>query len=114
MRVVAVIGGSALLARGRAPTVENRRAGVRAAARALAPLALRHELVVIGHGSGPAAAELPHDLLEAATPGPTGHLLQQDLGNELPAGARVATILTLVEVGDDGAAGQAMPKRVLG
>ena len=52
MRVVVALGGNALLQRGQPLTAENQRANARIACRALAPLALEHELV-ISHGNGP-------------------------------------------------------------
>ena len=52
MRVVAALGGNALLRRGEALTAENQRENARAACKALAPVALEHELVV-SHGNGP-------------------------------------------------------------
>jgi len=52
MRVVAALGGNALLRRGQALTAENQRENARAACKALAPVARDHELV-ISHGNGP-------------------------------------------------------------
>ena len=113
MRVVAALGGNALLRRGQALTAENQRANARIACRALAPLALAHELVV-SHGNGPQVGLLalqgaaytpvevyPLDLLGAQTEGMIGYLLQQELGNELPPEKRLATLLTQIEVDPD-------------
>ena len=52
MRVVVALGGNALLRRGEPLTAENQRANARVACKALAPVALEHELV-ISHGNGP-------------------------------------------------------------
>jgi carbamate kinase len=118
MRVVVALGGNALLRRGQALTAENQRANARAACRALAPLALEHELVV-AHGNGPQVGLLalqgaaytavdtyPLDVLGAQTEGMIGYLIQQELGNELPYETRIASLLTLVEVdGSDPAFG---------
>ena len=52
MRIVVALGGNALLRRGQPLTAENQRDNARAACKALAPLALEHELV-ISHGNGP-------------------------------------------------------------
>ena len=110
MRVVVALGGNALLRRGEPLTAENQRANARVACKALAPVALEHELV-ISHGNGPqvgllalqgsAYAEVdpyPLDLLGAQTEGMIGYLIQQELGNELPQEKRLASLLTLIEV----------------
>jgi len=114
MRVVAALGGNALLKRGEPLTAENQRANARTACEALAPVALEHELV-ISHGNGPqvgllalmgsaytAVEEYPLDLLGAQTEGMIGYLIEQELGNLLPADRPLATLLTMIEVdGDD-------------
>jgi carbamate kinase len=110
VRVVVALGGNALLRRGEPLTAENQRANARVACKALAPLALEHELVV-SHGNGPQVGLLalqgsaytevdpyPLDLLGAQTEGMIGYLIQQELGNELPFEKRLASLLTLVEV----------------
>jgi carbamate kinase len=113
MRVVAALGGNALLRRGEALTAENQRANARAACKALAPVALEHELV-ISHGNGPQVGLLalqgsaytevdtyPLDVLDAQTQGMIGYIIQQELGNELPFERHLATILTMIEVDAD-------------
>ena len=113
MRIVVALGGNALLRRGQPLTAENQRANARAACKALAPVALEHELV-ISHGNGPQVGLLalqgsaytevepyPLDLLGAQTEGMIGYLIQQELGNELPFEKRLASLLTLVEVDRD-------------
>jgi carbamate kinase len=110
MRVVVALGGNALLQRGQPLTAENQRANARTACRALAPVALEHELVV-SHGNGPQVGLLalqgaaygkvetyPLDLLGAQTDGMIGYLIQQELGNELPFERPLATLLTMIEV----------------
>ena len=110
MRVVAALGGNALLRRGEPLTADNQRANARVACQALAPIALEHELV-ISHGNGPqvgllalqgsaytAVEPYPLDLLGAQTEGMIGYLIQQELGNELPFEKRLASLLTLIEV----------------
>ena len=110
MRVVAALGGNALLRRGEPLTADNQRASARVACQALAPIALEHELV-ISHGNGPqvgllalqgsaytAVEPYPLDLLGAQTEGMIGYLIQQELGNELPFEKRLASLLTLIEV----------------
>jgi carbamate kinase len=113
VRVVAALGGNALLRRGQPMTAENQRANARVACKALAPVALDHELV-ISHGNGPQVGLLalqgsaytevepyPLDLLGAQTEGMIGYLIQQELGNELPFEKRLASLLTLIEVDRD-------------
>ena len=113
MRVVVALGGNALLRRGQPLTAENQRENARAACKALAPLALGHELV-ISHGNGPQVGLLalqgsaytevepyPLDVLGSQTEGMIGYILQQELGNELPLETRLASLLTLVEVDAD-------------
>ena len=110
MRVVVALGGNALLRRGEPLSAENQRANARVACKALAPVALEHELV-ISHGNGPQVGLLalmgsaytevdpyPLDLLGAQTEGMIGYLIQQELGNELPFEKRLASLLTLIEV----------------
>jgi carbamate kinase len=108
--VVVALGGNALLRRGEPMTIENQRHNIRVAARALAPVALEHRLV-IGHGNGPqvgllalqaaafgSAGPYPLDVLGAETEGMIGYLIEQELGNLLPPARPVATLLTMVEV----------------
>jgi carbamate kinase len=110
MRIVAALGGNALLRRGQPMTAENQRDNVRVAARALLPIALEHDLVLT-HGNGPQVGLLalqnaayrpdetyPLDVLDAETEGMIGYLLEQELGNLLPAGRPMATILTRIAV----------------
>ncbi|MDP2349573.1 MAG: carbamate kinase [Chloroflexota bacterium] len=110
MRVVAALGGNALLRRGQPLTAENQRANVAVAARALLPIAQEHDLILT-HGSGPQvgllalqnAAHHPEelyllDVLDAETEGMIGYLLEQEVGNLLPPGRPMATLLTRIEV----------------
>ena len=104
------LGGNALLKRGEPMTAEVQRANVRTAATALAPVAEHHQLV-LSHGNGPQVGLLalqaaafkeveayPLDLLGAQTEGMIGYLIEQELGNLLPAEVPFATILTMIEV----------------
>src|SRR4249919_2004854 len=110
MRVVVALGGNALLKRHQPLTAENQRENVRIACEALAPVAAEHELV-ISHGNGPqvgllalqgsaysAVETYPLDVLDAQTEGMIGYLIEQELGNVLPAEVPFATILTMIEV----------------
>src|SRR5215211_4393656 len=110
MRVVVALGGNALLRRGEALSADNQRRNAREACKALAPVALEHELV-ISHGNGPQVGLLalqgsaytavdtyPLDVLGAQTEGMIGYMLEQELGNELPFERHLATLLTMIEV----------------
>lgn len=109
MRVVAALGGNALLRRGEAAEAETQRQNLVRAGKALAELALQHELVVT-HGNGPQVGLLalqseayrsvrpyPFDVLVAESEGMVGYLLDQTLGNLLPD-QPIATLLTQVVV----------------
>lgn len=114
MRIVVALGGNALLRRGEPMTASAQRANVRRAARALAPIANAHDLVVT-HGNGPQVGLLalqavafsetgeptPLDVLGAETMGMIGYVIEQELGNVLPFEKPLATILTMVEVDPD-------------
>lgn len=113
MRVVVALGGNALLRRGEPLSAENQRENVARACRALAPVALAHELVV-AHGNGPQVGLLalqgaaytkvdtyPLDVLDAETQGMIGYLIMQELGNQLPVKTPLSTLLTMIEVDPD-------------
>jgi len=113
MRVLVALGGNALLKRGEPMTAEAQRANIRVAAAALAPIAEQHELV-ISHGNGPQVGLLalqasayteveayPLDVLGAETEGMIGYMIEQELGNLLPADTPLATLLTMIEVAQD-------------
>src|SRR4051812_33282711 len=110
MRIVVALGGNALLRRGEPMTAEAQRANVKIATQALAPIALKHELVV-SHGNGPQVGLLalqgaayhdveayPLDVLGAQTEGMIGYMIEQELGNLLPFEVPFATVLTMIEV----------------
>jgi carbamate kinase len=114
VRIVAALGGNALLRRGQKPDADAQQANVRRAVDALAPLAGDHELVVT-HGNGPQVGVLalqsasdprlstpyPFDVLGAQTQGMIGYWLLQAMQNKL-RGRRVAAIInqTLVAAND--------------
>jgi carbamate kinase len=113
MRIVVALGGNALLKRGQPMTAEVQRANVRVAAKAIAPLAAAHQ-IVISHGNGPQVGLLalqgaaykpdeafPLDVLGAETEGMIGYMIEQELGNLLPFEVPFATVLTMVEVDPD-------------
>ena len=110
MRIVVALGGNALQRRGEPMTVEGQRHNVAVACKSLAPVAEEHELVV-SHGNGPQVGMLalqaaaydevsayPFDVLGAQTEGMIGYLIEQELGNLLPAEKPLATILTMTMV----------------
>lgn len=94
MRILVALGGNALLERGDKPDAAIQRRHVRRAARAVAPLAREHELIVC-HGNGPQVGLLalqseadaalsrpyPLDVLGAQTQGMIGYWLVQELRN---------------------------------
>jgi carbamate kinase len=114
VRIVAALGGNALLRRGEKPDAAVQATNVQRAVAALAPLAHEHELVLT-HGNGPQVGVLalqsasdphlttpyPFDVLGAQTQGMIGYWLLQSLQNELP-GRQVAAIInqTLVSAVD--------------
>lgn len=113
MLVVVALGGNALLKRGEPMTAEVQRSNVKTAARSLAPVAEKHQLV-LSHGNGPQVGLLalqgaayeeveayPLDVLGAQTEGMIGYMIEQELGNLLPFEVPFATILTMVEVDAD-------------
>ena len=113
MRIVVALGGNALLKRGEPMNADVQRANVKIAAQALAPVAVKHQLV-ISHGNGPqvgllalqgaayrAVEAYPLDVLGAETEGMIGYMIEQELGNLLPFEVPFATLLTMVEVNAD-------------
>jgi len=97
MRIVAALGGNALLERGEPPDSDVQEARVAAAAGSLARLAREHQLI-ISHGNGPQVGMLaiesaadpalshpyPFDTLGAQTQGMIGYWLVQAMQNVLP------------------------------
>ncbi|UGQ12443.1 carbamate kinase [Yinghuangia sp. ASG 101] len=114
MRVVAALGGNAMLKRGDKPDAAVQLGNIHAAVEALAPVAAEHELVVT-HGNGPQVGLLalqsaadkslttpyPFDVLGAETQGMIGYWLLQSLQNALP-GRQVCALInqTLVSAAD--------------
>ena len=109
MRVVAALGGNALLPRGDPMQPDRQRQSLAMAATALAEMAREHALVVT-HGNGPQVGWLalragamgggepfPLDVLGAESEAMIGYPLEQELGNRLP-GRDCATLLTQVIV----------------
>ncbi|HEY7431131.1 MAG TPA: carbamate kinase [Streptosporangiaceae bacterium] len=110
MRIVIALGGNALLRRSDPMTTEVQRKNISTAARAIAPLAGAHSIVIV-HGNGPqvgllslqaesyqGAEPYPLDVLDAGTQGMIGYLIQQELRGLLPPERQVATLLTMIVV----------------
>jgi carbamate kinase len=118
VKIVAALGGNALLERGEKPDSEVQERHVSVAAAALAPLARGHDLLIT-HGNGPQVGMLalesaldpalshpyPFDVLGAQTQGMIGYWLARELRAEVP-GKQVGCLIcqTLVR-GDDPAFG---------
>lgn len=110
MRVVVALGGNALLQRGQALNAENQRGNIRVAARQLAAVHEKHQLI-IAHGNGPQVGLLalmeaaynavdpyPLDVLGAETVGMIGYMIEQELGNAIPLEDHIVTVLTQIRV----------------
>lgn len=115
MRIVAALGGNALLRRDEPMTAETQRGNVRRAVTALAPLLSAGHQLVITHGNGPQVGLLalqadagpedgqyPLDILGAESEGMIGYLIELELRNSAHSGHQFATLLTqvLVDSGD--------------
>jgi carbamate kinase len=113
VRIVIALGGNALIRRSDPMTTEVQRKNIEIAARAIAPLAGEHSIVVV-HGNGPqvgllslqaeaytGAEPYPLDVLDAGTQGMIGYLIQQELRSLLPLERQVTTLLTMILVDPD-------------
>ena len=141
MKIVAALGGNALLLRGEKMTAEAQRANIRKAVRSLAGLIAQGHDVIITHGNGPqvglialqsaagpAESVFPLDVLGAESEGMIGYLIEQEMRNALPESGMVATSTALIvcirfsawsktiEAGDSKTSSvtsmQSMPKRL--
>ena len=113
MRIIAALGGNALLERGEPPESDIQEGHVIKAVQALAPLAAEHELVIT-HGNGPQVGMLalesaqdraisrpyPFDVLGAQTQGMIGYWLLQALQNAVP-GRSAACLISRTLVDED-------------
>jgi len=114
VKLVAALGGNALLQRGEPPESAIQEAHVVKAVEALAPLARDHELVLT-HGNGPQVGLLalesahdpalsrpyPLDVLGAQTQGMIGYWLVQALLNALPGRTAACVISRTLVRADD-------------
>jgi carbamate kinase len=125
MRLVIALGGNALIRRGERPDADTQQERTRALARALAPVASQHE-VVLCHGNGPqvgvlaleSAADLqltrpfPLDTLVAETQGMIGYWLARGLRSEGSARPPIAMVTETLVARDDPAFG--IPTKFIG
>jgi carbamate kinase len=113
VRIVIALGGNALLKRGEPLEAALQLENVRRAARALAPVARRHQ-VIVTHGNGPQVGLLalqseayagtrpyPLDVLGAETQGMIGYMIEDELREALGDEREVAALLTQVVVDED-------------
>lgn len=116
MRIVAALGGNALLKRGEPLSAAAQQVNIAHAAAQLAALVKAGHSLVLTHGNGPQVGLLalqaeagppvsaqPLDDLDAESEGWIGYALEQELANALPQ-AEIATLLTRIEVKPDDAA----------
>ena len=125
MRIVAALGGNALLERGETPDAEIQERHILRAVEALAPLSKAHDLVIT-HGNGPQVGLLalesdadpaltrayPLDALGAQTQGMIGYWLAQALRNAVPDRSFAAVVCQTVVNRDDPAF--ALPSKFVG
>jgi carbamate kinase len=114
MRVVAALGGNALLERGESPDADIQETHVADAVTALAPLIREHQ-VIITHGNGPQVGVLalesardpalshpyPFDVLGAQTQGMIGYWITQALSEVVPGRQAVCVICRTIVRADD-------------
>ncbi len=114
MRIVAALGGNALLKRGEPLSAAAQQQNVVQAAKQLAALVAAGHSLIVTHGNGPQvgllalqaeagppASAQPLDDLDAESEGWIGYVLEQELANALPPGTEIATLLTRIEVKAD-------------
>lgn len=111
---VIAIGGNALITDKQHQDVASQVSAIEETCRHIADMIERGWNVIVTHGNGPqvgllalqassfdAESAYPFDVLGAATEGIIGYLIEQELGNVVPADKHVITVLTQVEVAPD-------------
>lgn len=111
MRIVAALGGNALLKRGETLSAAAQHENVMLAAAQLAAIVQAGHSLIVTHGNGPQvgllalqaeagppASAQPLDDLDAESEGWIGYALEQELANALPVGTEIATLLTRIAV----------------
>jgi len=114
MMIVAAIGGNAVMERAGEATVKHQVDNIQRAVGALVQLIDMGHQLVITHGNGPQVGRLaqqaaacreesnsPLDVLVAQTQGEIGYQMELALQNALGSRAKVATLLTQVEVSNN-------------
>jgi carbamate kinase len=113
MRVVAALGGNALLRRHEIMSESSMRKNICSAVNALVPIARMHQLIITyGNGpqigiialqneAGPEEGRNPLDVLGAQSQGMIGYLIEREMRNALGKEFPVATLLTQVLVDAD-------------
>jgi len=125
VRIVAALGGNALLQRGEAMSAAVQRANTRHAAQALTGLVRAGHRLIITHGNGPQVGLLavqaeagpkgenwPLDVLDAESQGMIGYVIEQEMRNALGPATRIATLLTQIRVAPDDPAFRAPTKPI--
>ena len=115
MLVVVALGGHALLRQGEPATADVQRCDARVVARALAPIAAEHQMV-IRYGNGPQESLLARqgeDHNDAQAEQVIAYMIERELRNLLPLDRPFATIATMVAV-DPRDAAFANPATVVG
>jgi carbamate kinase len=116
MKIVAALGGNAIVRYREKGTAEEQLGHIDAAVAPLARMVAAGHAVLITHGNGPqvgdillqnecardAVPRMPLDVCGAESQGMIGYMIQQCMQNRLGPGAQVATVLsrTLVDPGD--------------
>lgn len=117
MRIVAALGGNALLQRGQPLTAQQQLENIEIAVSSLTGLIRAGHQLIITHGNGPQVGLLaeqdaamqgethfPLHVIGAESEGMIGHLIEMGLRNELGHNCKLGTLLTQVLVDADDAA----------
>jgi carbamate kinase len=127
MKIVAALGGNAIVRYREKGTAEEQLGHIDAAVAPLARMAAAGHAVMITHGNGPqvgdillqnecardAVPRMPLDVCGAESQGMIGYMIQQCMQNRLGPGAQVATVLSRTLVDPDDPA-FATPSKAIG
>ena len=108
---IIALGGNALSQKKQAGTIAEQFNNTRHSFEQIMEFLRRDYNICLTHGNGPQVGllslqsaaykevdEYPLDILGAQTQGMIGYMIEQELGNLLPIGVPIASILTMVEV----------------